>query len=135
MEDLWTDEEVVARTVYGEARGEKKKGKIAVAWVIRNRVEKPRWWGWTYREVCLKPYQFSCWNPGDPNREKCLAVMWYDPTYQACLEAAVEVMNGEVDDPTDGATSYVASYIPLPEWTSRMALTKRIGNHVFFREA
>ena len=37
------------------------------AWVIRNRADNPRWWGNDITDVCLKKYQFSCWNHNDPN--------------------------------------------------------------------
>ncbi|MEK9724321.1 MAG: cell wall hydrolase, partial [Rhodospirillaceae bacterium] len=106
-----TDEETVARTVWGEARGEPFNGKIAIAWVIRNRVEldlhgdeKPDWWGEGYEAVCLKPWQFSCWNANDPNREKLLAVTDADAMYRDSLDAARLVIAGKVDDPTGGAT-------------------------------
>lgn len=61
----------LAKTIYGEARGENIETMLAVAWVIRNRVNGPDWMGNDYRSVVLKPYQFSCWNEGDPNRKKC----------------------------------------------------------------
>jgi len=35
---------------------------LAIAWLIRNRVEGKKWFGNTYQAVCLKPWQFSCWN-------------------------------------------------------------------------
>jgi len=60
----------MAKTVWGEARGESVKGQIAVAWVIKNRADNPRWWGKTIEEVCLKKYQFSCWLESDPNKAK-----------------------------------------------------------------
>ena len=64
------DRDILARTLFGEARGEGLVGQIAVAWTIRNRVEDGKaksWWGEGYAGVCLKPYQFSCWNQNDLN--------------------------------------------------------------------
>jgi spore germination cell wall hydrolase CwlJ-like protein len=64
------DRDILARTLWGEARGEGLAGQIAVAWTIRNRVNDGKaksWWGEGYAGVCLKPYQFSCWNKNDPN--------------------------------------------------------------------
>ena len=64
------DRDILARTLWGEARGEGFDGQIAVAWTIRNRVfdgKAKSWWGEGYAEVCLKPWQFSCWNQNDPN--------------------------------------------------------------------
>ncbi|VVO24210.1 hypothetical protein PS723_04459 [Pseudomonas fluorescens] len=62
--------DILARTLWGEARGEGLAGQIAVAWTIRNRVNDGKaksWWGEGYAGVCLKAWQFSCWNKNDPN--------------------------------------------------------------------
>lgn len=64
------DRDILARTLWGEARGEGLAGQIAVAWTIRNRVNDGKaksWWGEGYAGVCQAPYQFSCWNKNDPN--------------------------------------------------------------------
>lgn len=64
------DHDILARTLWGEARGESLAGHIAVAWTIRNRVNDGRaksWWGEGYTGVCQKPYQFSCWNKNVTN--------------------------------------------------------------------
>jgi hypothetical protein len=42
------DRDILARTLWGEARGESLAGQIAVAWTIRNRVNDGNaksWWG------------------------------------------------------------------------------------------
>jgi len=60
------DRDILARTLWGEARGEGLAGQIAVAWTIRNRVfdgKAKSWWGEGYAGVCLKPWQFSCLEP------------------------------------------------------------------------
>ncbi|MFT8135469.1 hypothetical protein ACMYLZ_23150, partial [Salmonella enterica subsp. enterica serovar Enteritidis] len=64
------DRDILARTLWGEARGEGQAGQIAVAWTIRNRVfdgKAKSWWGEGYAGVGLKPGRFSCWNKNDPN--------------------------------------------------------------------
>ncbi len=64
------DRDILARTLWGEARGESLAGQIAVAWTICNRVNDGKaksWWGEGYAGVCQKPCQFSCWNKNDPN--------------------------------------------------------------------
>ena len=33
-----------------------------IAWSIRNRVERKWWYGKDYISVCLKKWQYSCWN-------------------------------------------------------------------------
>ena len=54
------DIDVLARTIYGEARGESISGMEAVASVVLNRVafskrRRRYWWGNTITEVCRKP--------------------------------------------------------------------------------
>lgn len=67
------DIDILARTIYGEARGEKTIGKKAIACVVLNRYKSGKWFaGKTIAETCQKKYQFSCWNPTDPNRQKIL---------------------------------------------------------------
>lgn len=68
------DTDILARTIYGEARGESISGQEAIASVILNRVAFAKrrgryWWGNTIAGVCLAPWQFSCWNENDPNRK------------------------------------------------------------------
>ena len=67
--------DTLARTIYGEARGEPIRGKEAVAAVVLNRVGRAMerggwWWGSSVAEVCRRPWQFSCWNADDANRTK-----------------------------------------------------------------
>ena len=70
---------IMAKTIWGEARGESYSGQVAVAWVIRNRAERGGWWGNTIREVCLKDQQFSCWNHNDCNRAQIDSLSPNDP--------------------------------------------------------
>lgn len=129
---------VVAKTVYGEARGEGADGQAAVAWVIRNRTCRrtktggPYWWGGDLISVCRKPYQFSCWLASDPNRAKLDGLALTDPTYLVCRAAVDRVFDGQESDPTNGATSYYATDIPAPKWAANRAPSAHIGHHIFF---
>lgn len=132
------DLEIMARTLYGEARGEPWRGKIAVAWVIRNRAEtdlgrdnRPDWWGEGVAGVCLKPWQFSCWNTADPMRPKIEAAG--SLKLADCLRACFAVLTDEEPDPTEGATHYFADYIPEPHWAKGRTPTTVIGRHRFYR--
>jgi len=66
------DVSVLAQTMWGEARSHGPLGMLAVGSVIKNRAESDRGltFGHGIKGVALKSKQFSCWNPGDPNREK-----------------------------------------------------------------
>ena len=57
------DADILARTIWGEARGEGKGGMEAVALVVLNRLDVSNqkggyWWGNTLLDICRKPYQF-----------------------------------------------------------------------------
>ena len=126
--------DIAARTIYGEARGEGYDGQRAVAWVIRNRVENPKWWGDDLESVCLKKYQFSCWLESDPNREKLQSVSYEDPDLRRCLMALLEVLDSG-NDVTQGATHYLVSTLePKPEWYSDDKVICRIGHHAFLKD-
>jgi N-acetylmuramoyl-L-alanine amidase len=137
------DRDILARTLYGEARGEGVAGQIAVAWTIRNRVEmdlhndgKPDWWGEGYAGVCLKKYQFSCWNKNDPNFPFLSGARQipFRELAQARI-AADQVIDGKVPDPTDGATHYYATTMPkAPVWAAKAKQTLKLGHHVFFKD-
>lgn len=125
------------RTVYGEARGESIEGQIAVAWVIRNRADwvVPSWWGHTVEQVCIKPFQFSCWNANDPN-SKLLAELHPDNLHFTAIENGVvkPVMGGQIPDPTGGATHYKVRGTKA-SWDAAVADIEpvRIGAHDFYR--
>ncbi|MFL5281424.1 MAG: cell wall hydrolase [Rhodopila sp.] len=129
--DALSDQEIIAKTVYGESRGESYEGQRAVACVILNRASKPGWWGRTPREVCLCPWQFSCWNSLDPNRPIILAVSPKDPIYAQCLTIAAEALAGDLPDVTHGADSYRRMGTPA-SWANGLTPVATIGHHEFF---
>ena len=131
--DTDSDEiDIMARTIFGEARGEPDDGKVAVGWVIKNRSDAGGWWGDDIREVCLKPYQFSCWNFNDVNRPVLLGTTIRDPIFKKCLEIASLVLKGRKGDPTGGANHYHSQLIE-PTWAKGKKPTVVIGNHLFYR--
>ncbi|WP_202949827.1 cell wall hydrolase [Reyranella massiliensis] len=133
---------MLARTLWGEARGEPTEGQVAVAWVIRNRAARGRFAGRLFGQegavafVCLQPWQFSCWNEGDPNRARLLALR--DDQCRGQIGTASNVLDGLVPDPTDGADRYHTIEPPPgaeawpPDWASTMRETARFGGHVFY---
>lgn len=128
--------DVLARTLWGEARGEGATGMEAVASVILNRVEVARskggfWWGNNIIQVCQKPYQFSCWNKNDPNFKKLTSVTSDDMHFATALRIARRSLLGFVKDSTYGATHYHTFNI-LPHWAKGQKPTTRIGRHIFY---
>jgi N-acetylmuramoyl-L-alanine amidase len=126
--------DIVARTLYGEARGEVLLGIQAVASVIWNRWRlRPRMYGESINAVCLKPYQFSCWNENDPNRSLILKDKIDGEVYTRCEEVAKDYFAGNGKDVTEiNATHYHAHYIDPPSWTKFSSAVKEIGNHSFY---
>lgn len=161
-----TDQEidVMARTLWGEARGESHTGIVAVAWVILNRARadigadgKPDWWGEGIIGVCCKPWQFSCWNENDPNRAKMIALKEGDTLFERlrfvagqtarlAFEGAPREGEGSLQkrewartfaDPTDGAVAYLTAKLLAtapPKWAQGRTPCCTIGSHVFFKE-
>jgi len=134
------DKQLMALTIYGEARGEGRDGKIAVGSVILERVEHRAWDGETVQEVCLMPYQFSCYLPGDPNLAelKRIAEDWdaaYEKsvTLRQCYEIACGLLEGTIERNVT-ATQYLnpKTVKVMPEWTKTMRLVAAIGHHVFY---
>lgn len=124
------DMDIAARTIAGEARGEPYEGQIAVACVILN-----RWrigMGQSLFEVCLQPYQFSCWNTGDPNRQYISKLRAYDKVYQTAMRALI----GAIDNPLryGPITHYHAANI-TPAWAKNMRRATQIGRHIFYKNA
>ncbi len=129
--------DILARTLWGEARGEGTYGLEAVANVILNRVriaeEKGNfWWGNNIIQVCQKPYQFSCWNRADPNFQKLQAVDAKDLYFATSLRIARRAIIGALKDATNGATHYHAAETS-PYWANGHTPTVRIGKHVFYK--
>jgi N-acetylmuramoyl-L-alanine amidase len=130
--------DTLARTLWGEARSEGRPGMEAVAAVVMNRVAVARaaggryWWGADVAGVCRAPWQFSCWNAGDPNLPKLRAVTAADPAFAAALAIARRAVAGALPDPTGGATHYHTTAIS-PSWARGAVPTARIGAHVFYR--
>ncbi len=126
-------QDVVARTIWGEARGDGVDGMTAVACVIMNRAHHPRWWGADPVMVCTKPWQFSCWNEGDPNRAKLIAVTDADPQFREALAIAARALADQLPDITHGADSYYALGTPKPDWVWGATETAVIGSQAFYR--
>ena len=131
------DEDILlAMLIWGEARSESERGKLAVGSVVRNRVLSGKFGGDTWRNVILKPWQFSCFNLTDPNRGKLLEPLKHDTaeTWDSCYGAARSVYTGEISDETGRATHYYVAGSKTPFWANLFVLTVQIGRHLFFRD-
>ncbi|WP_217351978.1 cell wall hydrolase, partial [Ruegeria sp. HKCCD8929] len=99
------DRDVMIRTIAGEAGRESDLGQAAVAHVILNRVQDPRW-GDNPAEVSLELKQFSAWNSGSGGNKQPESLKESDPAYERIGRIVDAVAAGEIEDPTGGATHY-----------------------------
>jgi len=129
----------VALNVYHEARGGSRMGMKAVAFVTLNRVQDNR-----YPDTpCDVVYQARLKSNGQPQINQC-QFSWYcdgkadtpldDVMWKRTNQVAYEVLlqYGNVEDPTEGAVMYHASYVS-PYWSDSYKKTIRIDEHIFYK--
>lgn len=78
------DAEMIAKTVWGEARGCSAEGQAKVVWCILNRVDDPRFPD-TIEGVVTQPWQFQGYSPDYPVTDEILEL-----TYDVLLRWSVE---------------------------------------------
>ncbi len=123
--------ECLALTLYHEARGEPDEGKIAVGYVVLNRVADERY----PDNICgvvkqggqevLNRCQFSWWCDGQSDHP-ANAKAW-----KRSVALARAIFWGYTKDPTQGAVSYHATYVK-PGWRKKLVQTVKIGQHIFY---
>ena len=112
------DVTLLARLIYGEARGESYTGQIAVGAVVMNRLRSSSFPN-TISGVIYQPYAFTAVNDGQINLTP------NDKAYRAAKEA----MNGY--DPSYGALYYYNPATATSSWIFTRKTTVVIGRHVF----
>lgn len=119
-----TSSEIVTATIILEAGGEFSEGAMeAVHEVIVNRSAKRKM---SKRDVCLQPYQFSCWNDMQIDRQIAKA-----KSHSRWSEAFLITLR-PVTSYTGGADHYHADYCN-PYWNKHMKITAKIGRHIFYK--
>ena len=143
-----TQAQIVGLTLFGEARGEPIEGRFAVANVIRNRVQAQRpKYGLTYRDVCLKAWQFSCWLPQggaenyalvlDMAQKVSAQAVPLPAMLQECLWIGGGLLGSIFGDTVHAATHYYspAAMTPagsVPPWAKGLQPVCTIHHHLFF---
>ena len=124
---LTYETKIVAATILAEARGEGHGGMYAVAAVIAQRAfERKR----TPKEVCLKPYQFSCWNG---KTLKSLEHLLKGPQadYAIALAKNIKLLGRDF---VGFANHYHATWMKKkPYWAKGKKPVKVIGQHAFYK--
>ena len=129
---MMTDLDVMygAATLLGEAEGEGDLGMELVAWVIRNRVGRPRW-PENVVGVVLDDFDFSFWNSDSRRRSGRLTER--TPAYWNAVRIFTRVWDADrEDDPTDGADHYFNPDAADPSWQHKMFKTLEYKRHAFY---
>jgi N-acetylmuramoyl-L-alanine amidase len=112
------DVQLLAKLIYGEARGESYVGQVAVGAVVMNRIKSASFPN-TMSGVIYQSYAFTAVADGQIN-------LTPDATAK---KAAQDAMNGW--DPTYGALYYYNPATATSGWIFSRQTTVVIGNHVF----
>jgi len=113
-----SDIQLLARLIYGEARGESYVGQVAVGAVVMNRIRSSSFPN-TMSGVIYQRYAFTAVDDGQIN---------LTPNATA-RKAAQDAMNGW--DPSYGALYYYNPKTASSSWIFTRKTTVTIGNHVF----
>ena len=131
IEDQQTQQEIYcgAQNIYHESRGEPDMGQIAVAHVVRNRVNSSNY----PNNVCAVIWQtdqFSWTNDGradDPDLDNNI-------TRDAFIKAAwIHLVANDNRDITNGALFYYAHNKVFPVWAKHKEVVAIIGQHTFLK--
>lgn len=118
--DIERQVECLAKNIYFEARGEPRKGQLAVAHVTINRTKSSRF----PDDVCSVVYakkQFS-WTANRPKIRN-------HELYAKFKDMAYAVIQGETADPTKGALYFHNTSVD-PGWGKK--IRAKIGQHIFY---
>ena len=135
-------EKCLATMIYGEARGEALLGKVAVAYTAVNRAAKK-----TVCAVVLAPKQYSIFNNNPKLQAVALNPKVAPPlkniidvaSWNQSVGVASAVFRGNIPDPTDGATHYLAPKVMrskkfrYPRWSKEYTQVAVIDNHHFYK--
>jgi spore germination cell wall hydrolase CwlJ-like protein len=117
---------LLALTLWREARGESFEAKVAVAHSIKNRVDRPTWWGQDWVSVLTKKWQYSSLT--DPkDRQLTTWPKSDDASFVECLNVAEGVRGGYFNSPLKGADSYYDDSIAPPSWATPETFVGTIG--------
>jgi len=110
--------EILAKTVYGEARGESYTGQVAIAAVVMNRVKSPLFPN-NVKDVVFQPRAFTAVDDGQ---------YWLTPNGLA-YQAAIDAVRGW--DPSQGALYYFNPDTATSAWIWSRPQLLKIGKHIF----
>ena len=143
-QEIITDQvQCLSKNIYFEAATQSTAGKLAVAFVTKNRVDSERFPN-TFCEVI---YEGLHWASGHPKRDRC-QFSWYcdgmgdNPRLGRAWESSQSIAKWFYDhqdrlmDITDGATHYHADWMQkYPKWANKYRKNVRIDDHIFYKHS
>lgn len=130
-----TEDIILARLIFGEARNQPDEALAGVGWTVRNRLlKKQSYWGYTYHEVILMPYQYSAMRTEDNNFPVLIdPLASTDPltlkAWSKSYQIAKGVLDGTITDPTGGAVFYHSK-----DRSSELFVTHDVPGAVFIKQ-
>jgi spore germination cell wall hydrolase CwlJ-like protein len=132
--------ECLSKNIYFEAATQSTAGKLAVAFVTKNRVDSHAFPN-TFCEVI---YEGIHWASGHPKRDRC-QFSWYcdgrddvprnGRSWESSQSIALWFYQNKdvIIDITDGATHYHADWMQkYPKWAKQYRQNVRIDDHIFY---
>jgi len=124
---LSRETKIIAITILAEARGEGQGGMYAVGAVIAQRAFEGKK---TPTEVCLKKWQFSCWN-GKSLKSMEHLLKGSQAKYAITVAKNIKTLSREY---VGYANHYHATWMKKkPYWAKGQKPVKTIGQHVFYK--
>ena len=133
----------LAKNIYFEAATQSTAGKLAVAFVTKNRVDSERF----PNTFCDVIYEGPHYASGHPKRDRC-QFSWYcdgmrdEPKEGWGWKSSQSVAKWFYDhkdrlmDITDGATHYHADWMEkYPKWSHKYRKNVRIDDHIFYKHS
>lgn len=114
-----SDIRLMTRMVFAEAKGEPFIGQVAVAAVIINRINSPKFPN-TIPAVIYQPAAFTSVSNGE---------LWAGNPDKEAKKAVIDALNGW--DPSDGALYYFNPAKATSGWIWSRPQIKKIGEHIF----
>ena len=115
-----SEDQLLARAIHGEARGEPYEGQVAVGAVILNRTKDPNF-PKTVAGVIYQPGAFTAVEDGQINVPM--------EANSSAVKAAKDALNGW--DPSDGCIYYWNPATATSKWIWSRQIVKTIGKHHF----
>jgi len=125
-----TDQMILARLIFGEAKNQTKEAMTGVGWTVKNRLKaKRKYFGFSYNEIILKNdgiyWQFSPLDPDEKDNfpllinplqtDNALTINAWHNAYNIALD----IINGNISDPTNGATFFHSSDLSQEFFTTQ----------------